>query len=369
MAQTNSGLNNPFGLGKGISTHYAITYDDSLSAADGQDRANGLLAVCENDYNWMSGYFGGISLPFSLPIAVQITPGSYAKAGWGPPITLQPGNGSKLDLVRYLLVSEVVEMFMKSEANGWGYSFSDGNEGSKGEALSRFLGYQFLSSQGLDTTVLTQGSSTFFVSNDWLSTSTRTDFVNNNPDDNSPDATTGCTTLFVYYLYTQLTFGITPLINAGAKTLAGVYANLTGDTGDPFPFFLRLVNNSLPGTATINTGPDFDNPFPLGILSFWANQNTFGRDEVQDLINTKGGLVSNAFWLVLEGFSINAFNALNISVPTPTGSFASLGGISVSPSPAAPAAVRRQPAQYPSSRTRPTPTAPAHPLLVRHQVH
>ncbi len=214
MTQTNNGLNNPGGLGKGVTTHYAITYDDSLSTADGQDRANALLAVCESDFSWMTTNFPGATLPFSTPMSVQIMPGSYAKAGWGPPITLQPGNGSKLDVLRYLLVSEVVEMFMQSKANGWGYSFGDGNEGSKGEALSRFLGFKFLADNSLDTTVLTQGSQTFFVANDWLSSSPRTDFVNNNPDDNSPDATTGCTTLFVYYLFNQLTFGLAPLINA-----------------------------------------------------------------------------------------------------------------------------------------------------------
>src|SRR5882762_129790 len=183
----------------GSTTHYTISYDSTLSTADGQNRANSLLAVCENDYNIMAAWFPGTSLPFTLPISVQIVPGGYAKAGWGPPITLTPGNGSKLDLVRYLLVSEVVEMFMKSKANGWGYSFMDTNEGSKGEALSRFLGFQFISSPGLglDTSVLTQGGATFFVSNSWLSTSDRKDWVNNNPDDNSPDATTGCTTLFV----------------------------------------------------------------------------------------------------------------------------------------------------------------------------
>ncbi len=115
-----------------------------------------------------------------------------------------------------------------------------------------------------------------------------------------------------------------------------MYTSLTGDAGDPFPFFLRLLNNALPGTATINSGPNFDDPYPLGILSFWTDQNTFGKDEAQDLINTKGGLVSSAFWLVLEGFSSDAFHTLNISVPTPTGTFASLGGVSVTPTPATP---------------------------------
>lgn len=337
MGQTQNNLNNNFGLGAGITPHYSISYDNALSAADGVNRANALIGVCEADFTWMSNLFGNIGTPFSLPIGVQLDTGAYAGAGWpgSPPISVTPGNGQPLDLVRYLLVSEMVEMMMDKKANGWGYSFGDGNEGSKGEALSRFLGFQFLSQNGLNTGVLTFGGSTFFVSNQWLSSS-RADFVNNNPDDNHPDATTGCTTLFVYYLSVQLQFTTPQIINAGSRFLSGVYSNLTGDTGDPFPFFKRLLDNAFPGTNTINSGSNLDNPFPLGLLSVWADQNTFGRDQVQDIINHQGGLVSNAFYLVLEGFSINSYNALNIGIPAPTGAFTALPGITVSPTPATP---------------------------------
>lgn len=337
MSQTNSGLNNTFGLGDGVTPHYSITYDNSLSAADGVNRANALMGVCDSDYNWMSNLFGGIALKFSLPIGVQIAPGAYAGAGWpnSPPITLTPGNGQILDLVRYLLVSEVVEMFMDTKDNGWGYSFGDSNEGSKGEGLSRFLGFNFLLQNGLNTSVVNESGGTFFVSNDWLSSS-RADFVNNNPDDNSPDPTTGCTTLFIYYLFAQLGFSIPNIINAGAATLAGVYTNLTGDSGDPFPFFKRLLDNAFPGTATITKGPNLDNPFPLGLLSFWVDKSVFGKDEVQDIINTNGGLIPNAFFVVLEGFNINSLNALGITIPAPTGAFAGLPGIKITPTPATP---------------------------------
>ena len=335
MAQTNANLNNPFGLGAGVTQHYAITYDDSLSTADGQDRANVLLGACEGDFTWMSNLFGNIGIPFSLPVSLQITPGSYAGAGWGPPITLTPGNGQPAVLLRYLVVSEVTEMMMDQKANGWGYSFGDSNEGSKGEALSRFLGFQFLSQNGLPTSILSSGGSTFFVSNDWLNSS-RADFVNNNPDDNHPDATTGCTTLFVYYLFTQLQFQIPAIINAGSRFLSGVYTTLTGDPGDPFPFFKRLCDTAFPGTSFNSVGPNLDDPFPIGILSFWADQNTFGRDQVQDIIDHQSGLVSNAFWLVLEGFSINSFNALNITIPAFTGAFTGLPGVTISATPATP---------------------------------
>ena len=316
----------------GVTDQYAIAYDASLSAADGVNRGNALIAHCDADFVQMNALFGNIGTPFSSPIQVNLSAGPYAGAGWGPPIAVTPGNGSSGDLVRYLLVSELVEMFMQQQGAGWGYSYTDTNEGSKGEALSRFLGYYFLATNGLDLTVLTKGGSTFFVSNDWLSTSTRTDFVNYTPDDNAPDATTGCTTLFLYYLYDQLKFTIPEIIGAAAETLAGVYQNLTGDTGNPFPFFARLVGGAFPGTNTITTGPNFDDPFPLGLLSFWTDNNTLSRDQVKDIVATQGGVVWNAFYLVLEGFSIDSFNAYNVQVPTPAFS-PGLSGVSIRPSP------------------------------------
>ena len=56
----------------GSTTHYSISYDDSLSAADGRDRAAALLGVCEQDYNLMADWFDGLSLPYALPVAVNI---------------------------------------------------------------------------------------------------------------------------------------------------------------------------------------------------------------------------------------------------------------------------------------------------------
>lgn len=75
---------------------------------------------------------------------------------------------------------------------------------------------------------------------------------------------------------------------------------------------------------------------PLGTLSFWVDKSTFGRDEVQDFIDTNGGAVSNAFWLVLEDFSPNTFQSFGVQIPVPTGPFANLPGVTITPSPATP---------------------------------
>ena len=67
----------------GSTAHYNISYDDSLSNADGLTRAQNLLATCEQDYTLMSRWFGDISLTVGIPVAVNIVPGGYAGAGMG----------------------------------------------------------------------------------------------------------------------------------------------------------------------------------------------------------------------------------------------------------------------------------------------
>ena len=246
-------------------THYSITYNSSLSQADGHDRAQALAAVCEQDYAIMAGWFPGLALPFALPIPVAIVPGTGASASWDltPVITLTPGNGANLTLVRYLLVSEVVEMFAKSlkaavANSGWYYTaggFED--EGQAGEALSLLLGAEFLVAAGL-------GSSMpgFDSANRWLGNG-RTDYINTPPDrDNKHDAKVGCAILFLYYLKVQLGFSVLQIIQAGAPRLADVYRNLTGRQDDPFLRFKKILDRAFPDRSTITAG-NLDNPYPL----------------------------------------------------------------------------------------------------------
>lgn len=72
---------------------------------------------------------------------------------------------------------------------------------------------------------------------------------------------------------------------------------------------------------------------PVGTLAFWVDKNTFGKDEVQDVINTSAGKWEKAFWLVVEGYSHTSFNALHVTVPLPTGPFANIPGITISQNP------------------------------------
>jgi protocatechuate 3,4-dioxygenase beta subunit len=269
MGLTTAGLDNG-----GQTDHYSISYDDTLTG--GLTLAQGLLDTCEADWELIESWFSGVNFRFFLPISVQIINAVKAGGSWPnppdllfgftPTVVLSSGDSPTVNLLRYLLVSEVTEMFMTSKDNGWvERPVPLGDEGSKGEGLSRFLAGQFKIINGLSP-----GSfSGFLVVSNWLN-SNRTNFVDNNPDDIQPDPVTGCTTCFLYYLHDQLGFSSNEIINAGASTLADVYANLTGKN-DGWQSFINLVNLHYPSQDLagnpLTYSPAGDNIFPLSNLS------------------------------------------------------------------------------------------------------
>jgi hypothetical protein len=234
--------------------------------------AQELMDTCDQDFNLMAGWFAGTHFEFSFPVNVQLEnaaggaswtdpPDISLPFGYHPTVQIKammPPPEAGVDFVRYLLVSEVTEMFMASKDNGWYESTSllgGANEGSKGEGLSRFLGHQFQLARSVSDRYVG-----FEVVATWLNSPTRPNFVDNNPDDINPDVVTGCTTCFLYYLSDQLRFGITDIINAGAATLGGVYQNLTGRT-DGWQSFIDLIDLHYPrGSAYATTG---DSLFPV----------------------------------------------------------------------------------------------------------
>ncbi len=333
MALTTSGLTN-----SGVTTHYSFSYDDSFGGPGGIEpaRTNAVIAACETDFALMQSWFGsGVNV---TGLKVQVATGSANTCGSGGGASGGPGacwNGSATSAtvqliaagasyvtdsvyLRYLLFSEVTEIFMLAQGKGW---FQGSNEGSKGEGLSRFLGSQFLVQNGS----LALGiDGDFAVAGLWLN-STRQDFVNNDPDDNGDDATNGCTTLFIYYLFHQLGFTIPQIVAAAGSTLAAVYTNLTGDSGDPFPFFSRLLATAFPpGAPATLPGPNFDDPWPIAILSFTDDKSTFGKDEVTDVLASSSGLFPNAFWLNVEGFNQQVFGGASPSLSGPATTLAGL---------------------------------------------
>jgi hypothetical protein len=139
-----------------------------------------------------------------------------------------------------------------------------GDEGSMGESLSRFLASEFISTQGLGKMVFPG----FGVVGLWLNDQLRPNFVDVAPDDNQPDATTGCGTCFLFFLHDQLGHSIEEIIAADGLTLADVYHTLTGKT-DAWMAFKSLVDSHYPLDGTTYF-PPLDNVFPVADLDTFA---------------------------------------------------------------------------------------------------
>jgi hypothetical protein len=277
MSQITDGLVNDGNTG-----HFSISYESSLSPADGRTVAQGLMNVIEGDLALIREWFAGTAFKYAFPINVELHNATGGASWQVPPDISAPiyhptvvvkgvysGNPIEeaeqgLDFVRYLLVSEVTEMFMASKDNGWFENttvFTAGDEGSKGEGLSRFLGRQFMLAKGIAGPY-----PSYDVVNDWLTSTTRPNYVDGSPDDHHQDIVTGGTTSFLYYLHDQLGFSIPSIIDAGSATLAGVYQKLTGRT-DAWASFIGLVDTHYPvGTSADDMSGDAIFP----VANLWA---------------------------------------------------------------------------------------------------
>lgn len=307
----------------GVTTFYKFQYESSLGGAGGIEPARTTTAMnsVDADFNLMQSWFPGVTFPFSTPIEVQVVQGG-GTAGWLP-LKLE-SSSNDANYLRMLLVAEITEMFMKSQAKGW----YPGNEGSLGEGLSRFFAEQFLIESGAG---LSEFPNWGWTANQWLTPGTWVDWVNNiDPTGDEDTPAIGCSILFIYWLFTQLDFTFEQITGAAASNLAGVYTHLTGDAGNPFPFFVTLLKAS-PGTVGITAGPNLDDPWPVALSSVWVEKSTFGVDEVKDVIAANAGTFDAAFWIVVEGFSKAAFQALGVTVSL-SGSLTTTNGIKVAPS-------------------------------------
>lgn len=225
---------------------------------------------------------------------------------------------------------------------------------SSGEGLSHWCALQlFLSGHNA---YYTQGGNQIFVQN-WLNgdgspnqgstvpNTARSDWVNNTYTGSTVNGTFvhgdgdpvsyGCALAFIYYLTTQLGFTINEVISRYNSNLASCYHGVTGDSTDPFPGFLALVNHVYPSTSRATlSGTNPNNMFPIAEVEFYAQKNTFGKDEAHDIINHQGGLISSAFWVVIDGMSKQAFQDLGVQVGPFTGAFAGLSGVTITSNPA-----------------------------------
>lgn len=259
----------------GNTAHFAVSYDDGLSKAKGHDLAVDLMNFIENDLSLIINWFTGVNFHFSFPINVQITGNSGGASwtdppdislpfGYNPTVVLSPGSSPTTGLLRYLLVSEVTEMYMASQGNGWFEStniFSGADEGSMGESLSRFLASKFLLLKGVSSAIF----SGFTVVSNWLNAPPLQDWIDSAPDDIQPDSITGCGTCFLFFLHDQLGFSIQQIVAANGSSLAQVYQSLTGKS-DAWQSFSKLVQDHYPPSSGPYS-PPLDSIFPVGELS------------------------------------------------------------------------------------------------------
>jgi hypothetical protein len=157
----------------------------------------------------LESWFGGVKFKFNFPIVVDIL-NSNSGGTWKDPtdaellfytptVGIGPLDNFTSGYVRFLLVAEVTEMLMASLNNGAWYGtgnlIDNGNEGSKGEALSRILAVQFKQISALGNL------QTRTVVDIWLNAVNR--MAQPNPidfpiDDNQRDATTGWPTNWTF---------------------------------------------------------------------------------------------------------------------------------------------------------------------------
>ncbi|SDF63289.1 hypothetical protein [Terriglobus roseus] len=294
MPYTTAGLPN-----SGQTQYFIFEYDDSLSSARGVDLATEMMKTSDADLSLLAAWFSGRQLDMSPPIHVSINAvaldamgnpigdiGSDWMGGFLVPLqlTITFGelammSGTPIMFARYLLISSVSEMYMRAfgtygSTTPW---FALTNAGNKGDALSRFLGEQFMLREypGISALPsLTMGVLT--CTNFWLN-SARNNFLEENDEDVNPmhPGVAGAT-LFLMYLHDQLGYSIEDIVNAGAGHLSNVYENLSHDSWtNAWPKFSALVNGhypTTPGTSGDSSPyfPPLDTVFPVPDLAFFS---------------------------------------------------------------------------------------------------
>ncbi|HZQ16785.1 MAG TPA: hypothetical protein VFA82_08440 [Gaiellaceae bacterium] len=317
-----------------------------------------LLGKVESAFTTTTGWFGTDTSKFGTSHRQEIVldqpdnSGAFNN-GYGNAIHLdtQSGNGGSTGgpIVSMLWMAEWAEVLMSLTGN-W-------NAGdSSGEGLSHYCALELFLDGHND--YYNAGGNQVFVQN-WLNgdgttnpgtappNAARTDWVNHtftgadvggtHVNGDGDPVSYGCALAFIYYLTVQLGFSIDEVIANYKDNLAHCYHAVTGDAGDPFPAFLGILDHVFPsGTPASLTTPNPDNPFPIAEVEFYSQKNTFGKDEAKDIIDHQGGLVSSAFWVVVDGLSRQAFEDLGVQVAPFTGAFAGLGGVQITPNPIGP---------------------------------
>jgi len=363
------------GMGPGNTTNFRIEYDDALPVlANAKAVANALLSVVENEFSVTTGWFNVVAGKFGTGNRCNIRieykdpdrSSDWNKTGdgggainWGygvNKIAVDPQNSNlnatdAANKVEMLFMAEWSEILMSIIGN-WNAGNSSGEGLSQYCSIVRFQTGHLSYYNNRFVKGWLDGTGSAWSANNikWITSpnSGRSDWVNTtftgltttSGDQIHGDGdiiSAGCALAFIYYLNVQLGISINQIIANYDSNLASVYKKITGDAGDPFPFFLNLIASVYPASSPANIpNPVPDDPFPIAIVRL-GGKSTFGLDEAKDIINNHGGFVSGGVWLEIEGFSKNSFNALKITANGNfSGSFFNLPGVSISLNPEGP---------------------------------
>ena len=346
----------------GTTTNFTIDATDAywsgISAARQTNvtaNANYLKGQVEAAFTTTTGWFGTDTSKFGTGHRQEVgldqadNSGAYNN-GYPSAIHCDPqSNNSSANAgpeVAMLWMAEWSEILMSLTSN-W-------NAGdSSGEGLSHYCALRLF--QNGHNTYYNAANNQIFVQN-WLNgdgqtnpgtappNSARSDWVNNtftgadvgskHVNGDGDPVSYGCALAFIYYLTVNLGFTINEVIAKYKDNLASSYHSVTNDQGDIFSRFTGILNHVYPASQTATlSGTNPNNPFPIAQVEFYAQKNTFGKDEAQDIINHQGGLISSAFWVVIDGLSKQAFQDLNVQVAAFTGAFATTPGVTITPNP------------------------------------
>ncbi len=230
----------------GSTDHFDISYLTTLRRR-GAKFAEAILENCERDYDRLSKIFGGLT-PKRMPFVVQVTAddsGASHASCMGTGIAVGANSGSKIDLMRSLMVAEADEVFMANYGHGWNCG------ASTGEGLSRVLAND-----------LYPGGETadFIASNDWLNLKSRPNWVTRTDLSDTHYRSIGCSVLFLNWLRFQQGFSWEKIVAAGGRTLSSTYLHLTGKRS-AWEDFTTFTDTHFPRGRTYRLRTD--NPFPL----------------------------------------------------------------------------------------------------------
>ncbi len=237
------GLDVPATL-QGSTLHFRVFYQTGF--ANGPVIANGILASCEHDYDYLASVFG--FTPPVLPMNIIVKPeigGAYHYGCDGVHLYCDGGTSanSNIDRTRALVVHVMTDVFQAASGRGWDCGTA------AGDGLSRVLAAERYPTQLAE----------FVTAPVWLNEAARPDFVTNNETELNPRAT-GCAVLFLNYLHQQLGYTWAAIVAAPGVTLEETYRRLTGMSGGIRPFKALLQLHFPEGSLARLTS---DNPFPL----------------------------------------------------------------------------------------------------------